>query len=82
MASVLALAELMVRRTGHMRQRSDEGAEDMPQKSLKRAHRWHDQSSERPWRGIHLRQVALLLFAAVTDEPVERLGAKPYVTIN
>ena len=76
MASVLALAELTDPRTAYDAQRSDEGAEDMLREFLE-ARNWlamtlvlgvRPSVAESTYGSI-----ALLLFAAVTDEPVERL---------
>ena len=76
MMSVLALAELMDPRAAYDAHGSDEGAEDVLREFLE-AHNWlamilvlgvRPSVAESTYG-----RIALLLFAAVTDEPVERL---------
>ena len=76
MMSVLALAELTDPRTAYDAQRSDEGAEDVL-RDLLEAHNWLAMVTVLGVRPSVAEstygRIALLLFAAVTDESVERL---------
>ena len=76
MASVLALAELTDPRTADDAHGSDEGAEDTL-RDLLEAHNWLAMVTVLGVRPSVAEstygRIALLLFAAVTDEPVERL---------
>ncbi|WP_297906605.1 tetratricopeptide repeat protein, partial [uncultured Actinomyces sp.] len=76
MASVLALAELTDPRTAYDAHGSDEGAEDTL-RDLLEAHNWLAMVTVLGVRPSVAEstygRIALLLFAAVTDEPVERL---------
>ena len=76
MASVLALAELTDPRTAYDAHGSDEGAEDTL-RDLLEAHNWLAMVTVLGVRPSVAEstygRIALLLFAAVTDEPVERM---------